>query len=368
MGWSFKIARIAGTELRVHVTFLLFLAWIGFIYYRQGGPNAAADGVLYVTLLFMCVVLHELGHVFAAKRFGISTPDITLLPIGGVARLQRMPDKPLQEFIVALAGPAVNLVIAGVILLATGAGDLLGAIQRSVQPGADLATRLMTVNVFLLLFNMIPAFPMDGGRVLRALIATRLPYGQATKIAARIGQGFALLFGFVGLLGNPILVLIALFIFIAASQEAAVASLKDLSSWMSVSDAMMTKISILSTHASVGDAAETLVRTSQHEFPVVDESGRVYGILTRDDIIKALRNGGPGVPAVDVMRREIPLVRQNASFEDAFRLMQESQCPALPVVDAWGRLVGMITLENAGEMMMIHSLPKQPPLPRAIAS
>ncbi len=222
-----------------------------------------------------------------------------------------------------------------------------------------MAMQLATVNIYLVLFNLLPAFPMDGGRVLRALIATRLPYSRATRIAARIGQGFAFLFGFLGLFGNPMLILIALFIYIAAAQEAALADLKDLSESLSVSDAMMTEFAVLGANARIRDGSEALLRTSQHEFPVVDSDGRVLGILTSGDMIRAMENKGPDTPVTDVMRRDVPVVRQNESLEKAFQLMQECGCPALPVVDSWGRLAGIISPENVGELMMVRSvLPK----------
>jgi Zn-dependent protease/CBS domain-containing protein len=357
MRWSVKIARVAGTEIKIHITFLLFLLWIGFAYYLVGGPDAAIQGLVFIVLLMLCVVLHELGHVMAAKGFGINTPDITLLPFGGVARMQRMPEKPAQEIIVALAGPAVNVVIAGAILLFT--GTRLDMSPGSLGPETALAMRLATVNIYLVLFNLLPAFPMDGGRVLRALIAIKLPYSRATRIAARIGQGFAFLFGFLGFFGNPMLILIALFVYIAASQEASLAEIKDLTGSLSVYDAMMTQFAVLSPNARIREAAEALLRTSQHEFPVVDSEGRVLGMLTRDDMIKALENSGLETPVANVMRRYVRLIRQNESLEQAFQLMQECECPALPVVNSLGRLVGIISLENVGELMMIRSaLPK----------
>jgi stage IV sporulation protein FB len=364
MSWSLRIARIAGTEIRIHITFILFLAWIGFAYYQAYGTAAAIHGVLFLGLLFACVLLHELGHALAARVFGIPTPDITLLPIGGVARLQRMPDKPLQEIVVALAGPAVNVVIA--FLLVAGAGASIAARHLGNLAGRpeELVSRLATVNVMLVLFNLIPAFPMDGGRVLRALLAMRTTYGQATRIAAGVGQAFAFLFGFAGLFGNPMLIFIALFLYLGASQEAAVAGLKDVAGWMSVSDAMVTEIMPLHVQATIGDAVEALLRTSQHEFPVVDAAGRVYGVLTRDDMIRGLKEGGPGLPVTEVMRRDVPVVSEHASFQDAFEMMQGCRCPALPVVDRRGRLVGLITPENVGELMMIRSaLPPGAELP-----
>ena len=364
MSWSLRIARIAGTEIRIHITFILFLAWIGFAYHQTHGAAAAVHGVLFLTLLFACVLLHELGHALAARLFGIPTPDITLLPIGGVARLQRMPDRPFQEIVVALAGPAVNVVIAFVLVVGAGAtiaarylGDLAGRPE-------ELVNRLATVNVMLVLFNLIPAFPMDGGRVLRALLAMRTTYGRATRIAAGVGQGFAFLFGFAGLFGNPMLIFIALFLYLGASQEAAVAGLKDIADWMSVSDAMVTEVMPLEVHATIGDAVEALLRTSQHEFPVVDAAGRVHGVLTRDDMIRGLKEGGPGLAVTAAMRRDIPVVSERASFEEAFELMQSCRCPALPVVDRWGRLAGLFTPENVGELMMVRSaLPPGAELP-----
>jgi stage IV sporulation protein FB len=356
MRWSVRIARIAGTEIRIHMTFVIFLAWIAFTYYQTGGPDAAVRGLVFILLLFLSVLLHELGHVLTARRFGIQTPDITLLPIGGVARLRRMPKKPAQEIVVALAGPAVNVVIAGILLLLTQTGLVFGEAFSPSAGYETLPARLATVNLSLALFNLLPAFPMDGGRVLRALIAMRTPYTRATRIAAGIGQGFAFLFGFIGLFGNPFLLFIGLFLYLGASQEAAVAGLKDMSEWISVADAMVTRFAVLPADATVADAVNALLRTSQHEFPVVDSGGRVLGMLTRDDMIQALQRGGPGTPVREVMRRDIPVVPQRASLEDAFETMQESDNPALPVVDSQQRLVGILTLENVGELMMIRSV------------
>ena len=189
MSWSLAIFRIAGIQLRIHITFLLLIAWLAFGYYAQGGSAVAASRVIFVLLLFLCVVLHEFGHAFAAKAFGINTPDITLLPIGGVARLERMPEEPVQELIIAVAGPLVNVVIALGLFVAGGSQALL---NPSTVEGGGLVAQLLTINIMLVLFNLLPAFPMDGGRVLRALLATRLSYARATQIAANVGQGFCL--------------------------------------------------------------------------------------------------------------------------------------------------------------------------------
>lgn len=356
MGWSIRIARVAGTEVKIHVTFLLLLAWIGWMYYRVGGWGAAWQGVLFIVLLFGCVLLHEFGHVFAARRYGIRTPDITLLPIGGVARLQRMPDKPGQELVVALAGPAVNVVIATALFLVVGRVADSTSLARIEDPRVDMLSKLAWVNVTLVVFNLIPAFPMDGGRVLRALLAMKMSYGRATQIAASIGQGIAFLFGFLGLLYNPLLIFIAIFIYLGAASEARLAQLKDVATGFPVSEAMITQFITLPPEAHLDRAVEALLRTTQHEFPVVDPSGSLAGILTRDDLIRGLRESGPQGAVADVMHREIPLVQHNASFDEAFRLMQECECPGLGVVNGEGRLVGLITPEAIGEMMMIRSV------------
>jgi Zn-dependent protease/CBS domain-containing protein len=355
MSWSLSIGRIAGTEIRVHLTLALFLVWIGLASYQAGGREAAVTAVVFISLLFLCVLLHEMGHALTARSFGIPTPDITLLPIGGVARLQRMPEKPGEEIVVALGGPAVNVVIASFLYFWTQLPPDFANAGLLFDNTESMAARLMSANIMIVLFNMIPAFPMDGGRVLRALLATTLPYGRATRVAAFVGQAFAFFFGFLGLFGNPMLLFVALFVYIAASQEATLASLKDLSASLSVTDAMITLVATLPPDATIGQAAEALLRTSQHEFPIVDAAGGVQGILTRDDMISALQKRGPETPVLEAMRTKVPTVHFDASFDEAYQLMESCNCPALPVVDSMGRMVGMITPENVGELIMIRS-------------
>jgi Zn-dependent protease/CBS domain-containing protein len=352
MGWSLPIARIAGIQLRIHVTFLLLIAWLAYGYYAEGGSPAALGRVLFILLLFLCVVLHEFGHAFAAKAYGINTPDITLLPIGGVARLERMPEEPKQELIIAIAGPLVNVVIALCLFLVIGSRALVS--PMAMQSG-DLLSNLLAINVALVLFNLLPAFPMDGGRVLRALLATRMSYVRATQVAATIGQGFAFLFGFAGLFGNPFLLFIALFVYVGASQEAALAQIKAVSRSFPVSSAMVREFRTLLEDATLEEAVDALLATSQHDFPVLDASGNVAGVLTRHDLIAALRKNDPQIRVGDVMRRNIPTVTTGTRFEDAFRIMQECNCPAVPVLDSMKRLVGLLTPENVSELMMVQS-------------
>lgn len=217
MKWSYRIARIAGIDVRIHLSFVLLPVIFGFIGWRDGGPAAAGESVLFILLLFVCVVLHEFGHALTGRHFGIRTPDITLLPIGGVAHMERIPEKPSQELAVALAGPAVNVLIAALlaaILAATG-----GIFIVTPDVWRTLLQNLMTINLALIVFNLIPAFPMDGGRVLRAVLGFALPFTTSSRIAARTGQVIALLFAVAGVMWNPMLLLIAVFVFNGARQE-----------------------------------------------------------------------------------------------------------------------------------------------------
>ena len=289
MGWSIRLFDVAGTAVRIHVTFFLLLAWIAAIHWTKGGAPAAIDGVLFIVALFLCVVLHEFGHVFAARRYGIRTSDVTLLPIGGVASLERMPEKPSQEIVVALAGPAVNLVIALVLIVVLGARFDLSQMAQLEEAQSTLTGRIAAANVVLFVFNLIPAFPMDGGRVLRALLAIGMGYTRATRVAASIGQGLAVLFAFLGLMGNPLLVLVAVFIFLAASGEAGYVQAREYTRGYLASHAMITSFQSLSPLSTVDDAAALLLRTTQQEFPVLDGAGSLRGMLTREALIAALQ-------------------------------------------------------------------------------
>ncbi len=355
MAWSFTIARIFGSEVRIHITFFLLLLWIGVAHYQQGGMPAAIEVFIFILAVFACVVAHEFGHALMARNYGIRTPDITLLPIGGLARLERMPEKPLQEIAVALAGPAVNVVIAAVLILVLGAGIDADALQALENPTVSFLARLASVNVFLVVFNLIPAFPMDGGRVLRAVLAMRYSRVHATQIAARIGQGLAFLFGFLGLMGNPMLIFIAIFVYLAATAEARQTGLQDVARNIGVRDAMITSYEALGPQATIGEAADALLRTTQHEFPVIDGGGHLRGVLTRNAMIKALSAIGPATPVLDAMATDIPVIGLNNRLEKALQAMQAANAPAIGIVDAEQRLVGYISPENIGELMMIRS-------------
>jgi Zn-dependent protease/CBS domain-containing protein len=359
MSWSLNIGTIAGTAIRVHITFLLFLAWIFAASYAEGGPAAAWSGLLFMVLLFVCVLAHEFGHIFTARGFGVQTPDVTLLPIGGVARLERIPEAPREEFLIAIAGPLVNIAIVLVLVLLAGARLDYADLAAVDSTRVSLINRLASINIFLALFNMIPAFPMDGGRVLRALLASRLGFVRATEIAAVIGQGLAFALGFIGLLYNPVLLFIAIFVYLAAASEAHSVALRAMSRGVPVSMAMMTQYATLTPQAHVDEAVQTLLRTNQSEFPVVDSAGKPVGLLGRGGLIRALKELGPDARVADVMSATLPAVSHRRPLDEAFRILQEKSAHAVGVVDASGRLVGLITSETIGEMLMLQqAMPK----------
>jgi Zn-dependent protease/CBS domain-containing protein len=353
MSWSIKLFTFGGTAVRMHLTFLLLLAWIAAIGYMRGTAQDAVYGVLFILVLFACVVLHEFGHIWAGRRYGIRTPDVTLLPIGGVASMERMPEKPVQEIVVALAGPAVNAVIAFVLLVILGLN--FDPTKMSVESlGASFWAHVAIANVILLVFNMIPAFPMDGGRVLRAVLAMWLGFARATMVAARIGQGLAVLFAILGLMGNPLLILIAAFIFLAAAGEAGLVQVRELTRGRLVTEAMITSFEALGVMSTIDDAASLLLRTTQQEFPVLDGAGRLRGVVTRQGIIEALNTEGGGATSVlQAMASDVPTVPCSAHLDAAVGLLQQARAPLVGVVDASGRFVGYHTRQNISELMMV---------------
>ncbi len=353
MSWSFRLLTVGGTQVRVHLTFFLLLAWFGAVQWLSAGFEAAVFAIIFILLLFLCVLLHEFGHVFAARRYGIRTPDITLLPIGGLASLERMPEKPSQEVVVALAGPAVNVVIAFVLIVLLGARLDPTDLNLLAEPGTNMLARVAVANVALVVFNMIPAFPMDGGRVLRALLAMRMGFVRATRVAAVVGQSFAIFLGFVGLFGNPLLVLIAVFVYLAATAESQFVEMRAVARGYLARDAMITTFEKLSPSSTADDAARLLLRTTQQEFPVLDSTSRLQGIVTRDGLIEALRDRGGDTPVAEFMVKDIPVVTGSATLENVVQMLQQKRTRAVAVAGADDRLVGFITAENFAEMMMI---------------
>ena len=362
MKWSWKVGSVAGIGLYVHATFLLLLAWIGVTAWLAGGSAAALDGIAFILALFACVVLHELGHALSARHFGIRTRDITLLPIGGVSRLERIPEDPRQEVWVSLAGPAVNVLIAGVLyawLTLSHAWQPLGTLTMA---GGPFLQRLLVVNVSLAVFNLLPAFPMDGGRVLRALLALRLDHVRATQIAAHIGQAMALVFGLIGLLSNPFLLFIALFIWIGAAQEASMVQMRTALGGIPVSRAMLTEFHTVAPDDPAQRVLDLILAGSQQDFPVVDggPGGRLAGVLLRSDVLKVLAERASDWRVRDVMRREFEVVDAADMLDSALARLQSCACHVLPVTSR-GALVGLLTMDNVGEFLLIQSALERPP-------
>lgn len=353
MKWSFVIGRIAGIPIKIHATFFLLLLFVAIAHAGEGGASVVR-GLVFIIAIFGCVVLHELGHSLVAMHYGIRVRDITLLPIGGVAALERMPENPLHEFLVAIAGPAVNVVIAGALyLLMASTGTLEPVGGMSVTEGSMLA-RIMVINVFLAGFNMLPAFPMDGGRMLRAIMAQNMDYTRATQLAARIGQGMALLFGLLGLLFNPFLIFIALFVYIGAEQEAAFVTMRSAFRGGPVRDAMMTKFRTLHFHDPLTYAIQYLLDGSQQDFPVLDEREQVVGVLTRPDLLAALGRGNERAPVGPFVRHNLGALSPEDSLDASLDRLRNTGTTALPVIEN-GRLVGLLTLDNISELIMVHS-------------
>lgn len=352
MRWSITLGSIKGTAIRVHVTFLLFLAWIGFSGYQSGGMAAARDSVLFIVTIFACVVLHEFGHILTARRYGVTSSEVTLLPIGGVADVNRMPDKPYQELLIALAGPAVNIVIAVTLLLVLGAIDLSAAAHIN-DPHVGLLQRLAAINIFLALFNMLPAFPMDGGRVLRAGLAMWLGQETATRIAAQIGQVFAFGLGFLGLFGNPLLIFIAIFVYVAAASEAQMTFVSESTRDIRASDAMETRIATLDRGTSIGEAVELLIATSQEDFPVLDAGRRLHGVLARSDIIEALKTASADAPVAPFVSKEPLTVDASASLAKTLEAVNAGG--AVGVIDDDGQFLGLLTRQSIADVMLIKS-------------
>ncbi len=353
MRWSLKIARLGATSLYVHVTFFLLIAWVAFAGWQQGGAQAALDGVVFVLLIFLCVVLHEYGHVAAAAHYGIKTPTITLLPIGGLASLERMPERPGRELVVALAGPMVNVVIVGLLLLVLGARFDFGQIGAIERAQMSLSGRLAAVNVMLVLFNLIPAFPLDGGRVLRALLSMRFERARATLYAARIGQAFAVIFAIVGLYGNPLLLLIAVFLFFAAEAEAGQERMRRTVSGYRARDAMITRYESLAPNSTAEDAGRLLLRTTQQEFPVIGAGSRLVGMVTRRDLIEAIRHSGAATPVSQFMVADLVAVPEDEPLEDVMAKLSKSATRAVAVMSRARGFVGYINAENASELYML---------------
>jgi len=352
-GWSWRLGRLFGIEVRVHATFLILLGWVAVSHFMAGhGIAMAASGVAFILAVFAIIVLHELGHALTARRFGIQTRDITLLPIGGVARLERMPTEPSQELLVAVAGPAVNVALALVLFVALVAMGALEDTTRLALLGGPFLAKLMWTNIALAAFNVIPAFPMDGGRVLRALLAMRTSYVHATDIAARVGQGVALAFGLVGLFVNPFLVFIALFVWIGAQGEAQLAHVHASLAGVPASSAMITRFAVIAPEEPVSAVVDRMLGGFQDDVPVV-EGARLVGVLGREDVLKAAISGRANAAVGLVMRTDFSVVGESDSLEVALERLQSSGQRCIPVVRG-DEVVGVLPVDNVAYVLRMR--------------
>jgi stage IV sporulation protein FB len=360
MRWSFTVGRVGETVVRIHVTLVVLLAWYAWEGWRRAGARGAVDQLLFIALLFLSVLLHEFGHIYAARRYGIPTPDVILTPIGGVARIARMPDRPMQELVIALAGPAVTFAIA----VAIGAALVLGSGTAALAPTAGNAERiwpaLFLANVVLLVFNLIPAFPMDGGRVLRAILASRIGMVRGTRIAARVGQVLAVALAIVGLQSNMFLLLIAMFVFLGAEAEYEHVQTRHLAGDLTAGRLTVTDLRILAPTMRLDQAIALLMRSDQRCFPVLDDDGRLLGTITRDDLLRGVTESGLEAPVTAAMQApEITgTVPVAMPFDEALALLYARKHDALPVVGPDGRFVGLMTRDNVTDVLLVQRMRK----------
>lgn len=364
---SIKLLRVGGIPIRMHITFplILIVAAFQFGLGQADWMMGAAFGVVATLILFVGVVLHELAHSLVAIRFGSEVKEIVLLPLGGVARMESMPEEPREEFLMALAGPVtsglIGLILLGVMIIAfpsTWLNVWLSAGQAMALTGqpswSHLLPYLVTANLFLAGFNLIPAFPMDGGRVLRALLASVMSYGRATAVAVTIGQGLAWLIGLIGLLDrNIVLMLIALFVYVGASQEGRMVQVKVALAGLRVEQAFSRHAKSLRPDDLLGRAVDLTLEGFQSDFPVCEEQ-QLVGMLTAEDVLVGLKEHGGDVPVRQVMREDFPVAQPDDDLFEIQQRMDQSGLDAVPVVEE-GAFLGLLTSQDVQEVYRVVS-------------
>jgi Zn-dependent protease/CBS domain-containing protein len=365
MSWSVKLFTISGIDVKVHLTFVLILIWAAYTWGAAQGAGLAGAlfGVVAMLLLFGCITLHELAHSLVALRYGVRVREIVLLPIGGVSQIEEMPGKPAQELWIALVGPLVSIllgVIFFVVVTLVGAPSSFTAAGFSLAPGGggwlSLVSYLAFANLVLGLFNLIPAIPMDGGRVLRALLALRFEQRRATAVAVAIGQGLAFAIGLYGFLnGNFFLILIAVFVWMGAGQEGGAAEAKGALANLVVRDAMTRRPETVAPNDRLARAVELTLSTAQADFPVLGgPDKRVVGLLTRRDLIRGLHERGPDDTVEAAMRTTFATATPDESLFDVQRRMQVSGINVVPIVEQ-GALVGVLTTTDVSEAIWLRT-------------
>ena len=360
MSASLKVGRFAGIKVQIHWTFWLLFVFVGFMVVSNNGSLVDVGWhFLFVFALFFCVVLHEFGHALTARRFDVGTRSITLLPIGGLASLNEMPDNPKQEFLIAIAGPIVNVIIAVLLYPFVPLESYLGQDPEVLQEqlssinSGNFLFFLFFVNVALVLFNMLPAFPMDGGRVFRALLSMKLGRVRATSIASSVGKFLAFLFFIYGLFYSVILAVIAVFIYFGAHSENITVQQLGLLEGNKVRDAMITKFSILKPDSTLSDAVDKILDTTEQNF-IVASNGDIKGILYMDDLARALKQGGKDIPVKEVMDTSFETLEADKPLKDGYRNIQRGGKNFFPVVEN-GDIVGVVDMNNINEFLTLRA-------------
>lgn len=359
---SLQLGTYAGIRVQVHWTFWLLIVWIVLReFFRGNTVESMLWSSAFILILFLCVVLHEYGHALTARKFGVKTEKITLLPIGGVASLEDMPDDPKQEFLVAIAGPLVNVAIAlllyPLVSLETFINQSPEELQQSLGTiqAANFLFYLFSANAMLVLFNMLPAFPMDGGRVLRALLSMKMNKVMATRIASGVGQFLAMVFFFIGIFYNPILLLIAVFVFFGAQAESSMVQNVDLLEGYKVKDAMMTDITIVNPDNTLQDMIDILISGAEKNF-VVAENKRLRGVLYQKELISSIQNNNRDTEVRDIMSQDYGTVQIDEDLNSIFRKIRQHRRSFFPVLDG-EEVAGTIDMENINEFITIRAMP-----------
>ncbi len=352
---SLEIIEIKKIPIRIHWSFILILGYVFYINFKAGNnSHQIIWSLIYVLSIFLCVTLHELGHALAAKQYGIHTKSITLYPIGGIASIEKIPEKPIQELIVALAGPIVNVIISAILwtwIIFSPIEYTLDDISIQIHT-KNFLPNLATVNLTLAIFNLIPAFPMDGGRVFRSLLSLWIGRIQATYFAMLLGQILSLLFIFAGFIYNPFLIFIGIFIFFGAAQEYQAIKYGNLLGNLKVQDALITQFSLLLPYHTLLDVIQIILNTHEKEFIVINSEKQPIGIMTRDILIQSLANYPKQTPIQDLFQQNSIFFTPNTPLKEALHIIQTHSLAIVPVI-YHGKIVGVITLENILETMMI---------------
>lgn len=353
MRWSINIGKIFGIKFKIHITFFLLLFFIFISVLNQRDFRSAILATLFICAVFVCVLIHEIGHSLIARRFGNEAKSITLLPIGGVATMEEMPEKPSQEIAMSIVGPLINLAIAAILFLFVGHWTGVGAPNLYPDSVRSFFAGLIGVNIMLAIFNLIPAFPMDGGRVLRGILATRMDYVRATSAAVTIGQGLAMLFILFGIFFNWWLAIIGLFLYIGAGSEKQHVILKSLLHDVPASEVMVREFRALRPDQLLSEALEQFYHGCQEDFPVIGEKG-LAGILTRDRILSSVHEKGLDIPVSEVMDSDFTSVNSQTPLEDVYKSLLSRQKTAVAVVDK-GHLEGIVCLDGISRYFMVKA-------------